>query len=71
MILFLDNAEFVLDLLRMNAQEIHAVVEELSQFSNICLRITARLSTIPRLQMSGLPHTVDGCCLPYLLSHLR
>ena len=44
MIVVLDNAESILGLPETSAQEIHMIVDELSQFTNICLIITSRIS---------------------------
>jgi len=58
-IIFLDNAESILDPQGTDAREIHDIVEELSRFETICLCITSRISNVPQHCERPTIHTLS------------
>jgi hypothetical protein len=71
MILFLDNAELILDPQGTDALEIYTEVEVLSRFDNICLAITSRISTVPtHFKRPAIP-TLSRKAVQYILQYLR
>ena len=64
MIIFLDNAESVLDPQGAGARDIYSLVEELNRFSNICVCITSRISIVPpHFKRPAIPMlTAEAAC---------